>query len=57
MSYCRVHWHGEGPYFREGERAFWCQSLAVSDGICARHAQHAEEGCRCESFALSVTPP
>ena len=54
MSYCRVHWHGEGPYFREGERALWCQSLAVSDALCEHHALHAQEGCRCDRFALGA---
>ena len=47
-SVCLVHWHGDGPYYREGQRIAWCQRGHVDPilRLCPYHAAN-QEGCRC----------
>lgn len=46
---CHVHWQGMGPYYREGERRFYCQSPGpYKASLCAFHREFQNEGCACD---------
>ena len=57
MTTCSVHYHGQGPYYRddsgsahEGERRAYCQRpRALGTRLCVVHLTlDAAEGCRCD---------
>ena len=56
MTTCIVHYHGQGPYWRndtgsahEGERRAYCQGVPRHQGVllCDHHRINTA-GCRCD---------